>query len=404
MKRTFYSLAMLAALLISASARPVTGASTEIKLRERVAPHGTLIRLGDVAEIAAVDQGRAQSLARLPLMPSPAAGTERFLRPREIQDMLVAQGVDAEGLRFTGAAQVALAPSTETEISQNSLRSNGKPSRPLNRHALILAGYTEERPSTRLDDVRANELRQRLTSIIANYLNAKTGEIVNRRIECDVTPRDLAQLNGATSTPVCQGGSEPWTGRQRFTLTFSTSEGNVQLPVSAEVTPPAMPAVFAVRPIARGGVITAADIELRTTDSTPKNSGQKTVARSVDELIGKEARQAIQAGDLVFSDQVQSPVLIKRGELVTVTSQSGGIRVRTTARALHDGAHGELVQVESLGSKEKFDARVTGLREAAVFAMSRPAVPEQSRQNRLDTARRSVFTTTTRRARRLDGS
>ena len=89
---------------------------------------------------------------------------------------------------------------------------------------------------------------------------------------------------------------------------------------------------------------------------------------------------------MLLADQVQAPILVKRGDLITVTSQSGGIRVRTSARALHDGAHGDLVQVESLESREKYDARIVGPREAAVFAMSRPVAPEPPR--RADTARR----------------
>jgi flagella basal body P-ring formation protein FlgA len=81
-----------------------------------------------------------------------------------------------------------------------------------------------------------------------------------------------------------------------------------------------------------------------------------------------EARQAIQVGSVIFTDQVQSPVLVKRGEVITVTSQGGGIRVRTSARARQDGAKGNLVQVESLDTKERYDARVVGPHEAAVFA------------------------------------
>ena len=88
----------------------------------------------------------------------------------------------------------------------------------------------------------------------------------------------------------------------------------------------------------------------------------------------------------MFADTVQAPIMVKRGDIVTVTSQSGGIRVRISARALRDGTHGELVQLESLGSKEKFDARVIGPREAAVFAASRPTGPEP--QQPISTARR----------------
>jgi flagella basal body P-ring formation protein FlgA len=84
-----------------------------------------------------------------------------------------------------------------------------------------------------------------------------------------------------------------------------------------------------------------------------------------------EARQPIPAGNVVYRELVKSPVLVKRGELITVSSQSGGFRVRTSARALQDCSHGELVQVESLQTKEKFEARVVGPREAAIATITR---------------------------------
>ncbi len=137
-------------------------------------------------------------------------------------------------------------------------------------------------------------------------------------------------------------------------------------------------------------MVKAADVELQLIDANTKSVGQRAAADSVEKLIGMETRQAIQAGDIVFTDLVQSPILVKRGDVITVTSQSGGIRVRTSGRALKDAAQGELVQVESLGSREKYDARVVGPREAAVYAISRPDAPEPKK--RVDTARRpSVF-------------
>jgi flagella basal body P-ring formation protein FlgA len=127
----------------------------------------------------------------------------------------------------------------------------------------------------------------------------------------------------------------------------------------------------AARPIARGEVITAADVEMRSLDAAPP-TGRRAGVNSVEQIAGMEAKQAIQMGDVIYVDQVQSPLLVKRGEEITVVSQSGGIRVRTIARARQDGGRGQLVQVESLESKEKYDARVVGLREAAVFTATNP--------------------------------
>jgi flagella basal body P-ring formation protein FlgA len=390
MKRAAKNLKSVSAMLVTFCVTSHALAAVDVKLRERVAPHGSVVRLGDVAEIATADRQQARQLGSLPLMPAPAPGTERFLRTREIQDMLSAQGVDVGALRFVGAQQVVIAAadgartsnvvqvSAETEILQRAT--------PMNRHAAILAGADTERTSAPIDETRASGIRTQLTNIIANYLNVKTGKVQLWKVECDLADRDLGKLDAAQSTPTCVGGSEPWTGRQRFVISFSTAQGQMQLPIFAEISPPPVPAVVAIRPVGRGEVVKAADIELRSVDANSKSVGQRAAADSVEKLIGMEARQAIQAGDIIFTDQVQAPIVVKRGDVITVTSQSGGIRVRTSGRATHDAARGELVQVEALGSRAKYDARVTGPREAAVFAMSRPAAPEPAK--RADTARR----------------
>jgi flagella basal body P-ring formation protein FlgA len=160
----------------------------------------------------------------------------------------------------------------------------------------------------------------------------------------------------------------------------------VQIPVFADVVNESAQVAVASRPIARGELITAADFEMRSLDTAPA-IGRRAAIESFEQLVGMEARQAIQLGDVILADHVQAPLLVKRGEEITVVSHSGGIRVRTTARARQDGSRGQLVQVESLESKERYDVRVVGVREAAIFvAGSLPAVEQPAKQ--IETARR----------------
>ena len=369
-------------------------AAIDIKLRDRVSPRASVVRLSDVAEIATADRQQARKLGAVPLMPAPAPGTERFLQRREILDMLSAHGVDVGTLRFAGAARVQIAsadaPANPSKVIQASAETEvvGRPA-PMNRHAAILAGVDPGRASAAvsLDEARANDVRKQVKGLIADYLNTKAGKAQTWKVECEPSDRELVKLDAAQSTLVCSGGSEPWVGRQRFLITFTTSDGQVQLPIFAEIAPPPVPAIVAIRPIGRGDVVKAADIELRMVDANPKAFGQHVLAGSVEKLIGMEARQALQAGDIVFTDSVQSPIVVRRGETITVISQSGGIRVRTTGRALRDASRGDLVEVEALGSKQKYDARVVGTREAVVYSAARPDSPEPPK--RLDTARRT---------------
>jgi flagella basal body P-ring formation protein FlgA len=361
----------------------------EVKLRERVMPKSSVVRLGDVAEIVSADRQQVRQLAAVPLMPAPAPETDRFLSKREVADMLAASGVELGDIHFVGAERVAVAGRSGVQMAAFSEPANSVSGEKVNRHAAILAGQKVAAvvaKAPQLDEAAAAALNEQLHQIVGDHLKMKSGKVTTGRIEFDLTDRQLAQVASATAAPVCEGGSEPWTGRQKFTLSFTTASGTAAVPVLADVAEPAAPIVVAKRAVARGNVITAADVEVQIMEPTAKMTGQRAVLDAVEKVIGKEARQPLQAGEVVFTDQLQSQVLVKKGDLVTVASQSGGIRVRTSARALQDGASGDLVQLESLGSKQRYDARVIGLREATVFAPSK--VSASSMPTEYQTARR----------------
>ena len=342
----------------------------------------SVVRLGDVAEIASADRTQGRQLAAIPLMPAPPAGSERFLSKREVADLLAAHGYDLREFQMEGAAQVAISTSGPKPGNNDAVSIE----QPMNRHAAILAGHVDGTPQSASDELTAATHREELNRAIASYLESQTGRMGSWQVTCNMAERHVALLHAATSPVVCQGGREPWIGRQRFVISFSTAQSDVQIPVYAEVANESAQVAVAIRPIARGEVITAADVEMRSPELAPA-IGRRSAIDSVEQLVGMEAKQAIQMGDVILTDHVQAPILIKRGEEISVVSQSGGIRVRTTARARQDGARGQLVQVESMESKERYDVRVVGLREAAIFsAASLPSVEPPAKQ--VETARR----------------
>jgi flagella basal body P-ring formation protein FlgA len=322
------------------------------------------VRLGDVAEVASADRTQGRQLASIPLMPAPPPGTDRFLSKREVADLLAAHGYDLGEFQFAGAEQIAIS----VLAAEPSNKDVATRSQPMNRHAAILASHVDGRPPVADDEsmvVKKN--RDGLNRTIASYLETQTGRSEGWQVSCDMPQRQLVLLGEATSPVVCQGGREPWVGRQRFLVSFATARGDVQIPVYAEVANASAQVAVAVRPIARGEVITAADVEMQSLEGAP-TTGRRSAVNSLEQLVGMEAKQAIQIGDVIFTDHLQAPMLVKRGEEISVVSQTGGIRVRTTARARQDGARGQLVQVETLETKERYDVRVVGLREAAVFS------------------------------------
>jgi flagella basal body P-ring formation protein FlgA len=369
-----WSVAITIALL--AGFEQAGAAAVDVVLHEQVVANSPVIRLGDVARIVTADRQRSRQLSALLLMPAPAPGTQRFLRKREVEDLLAAHGEDLSQLRIDGATQVAITTPTAETSDQAPPAATQEIAEPMNRHAAILAGYEEPVGKLGNSGSAKNNLRDELTRIISSYVGAKTGQAGGSRVRCDVPARHLAQLDLASSPPTCSGGSPPWTGRQQFVISFQTTKGAVQFPISADIAPAAAPVVVAVQPIARGSIITASDVELQMLESVPVATNRRAPVTSIEQLIGMEASQPIAAGDVIFTDKIQAPVLVKRGEIITVVSQVGSIRVSTTARARQDGSRGELVQLESLETRETYDARVTGRREAAVFVARSMAVAD----------------------------
>lgn len=78
------------------------------------------------------------------------------------------------------------------------------------------------------------------------------------------------------------------------------------------------------------------------------------------DLDGQVLKNRLGVGQVVEMQDIEPPLVVKRGDVVAVDCLSGAFSVRTTARALSAGRLGEVIQFQSLGSKHTFRARVSG--------------------------------------------
>lgn len=78
--------------------------------------------------------------------------------------------------------------------------------------------------------------------------------------------------------------------------------------------------------------------------------------------IGQRAKRIIRSGALVESGLLEPVPLVRRGQLVTLISASGSVRVVTTGKAASDGLLGEVIKVRSVDDKRsELDAVVVGV-------------------------------------------
>lgn len=103
------------------------------------------------------------------------------------------------------------------------------------------------------------------------------------------------------------------------------------------------------RPLVAGQTIAAADLEQR-----PQQTARAAQALLVDpaQAVGRVARRHLQAGSVLSQNDLHAEQLVRRGQQVDLLIRRGSVEVRVGARALRDGALGDLIAVENLSSRK----------------------------------------------------
>ncbi len=143
-------------------------------------------------------------------------------------------------------------------------------------------------------------------------------------------------------------------------------------------------AVVATGTVSRGQTFTSDDVEIKEVflDQSRGSSPMTDISR----VIGQECTSQIRKGSVVFANGIKSPVLVKRGELMTVRSVAGNLVVKTTARAGEDGTYGQIISARNERSRGAFYVKVTGSQEGLVTAEA--AEPDPQPRSSVDSARR----------------
>lgn len=111
----------------------------------------------------------------------------------------------------------------------------------------------------------------------------------------------------------------------------------------------------ALRNISRNEDITSNDLTYSKQDVTNYSDSQLI---TIEGIIGNKAKRNINKGALVCKESIAAQALIKRGEKVSITVQSGTVRIHTTGQALQDAAVGENIRVKRDGTQNILQGQV----------------------------------------------
>ncbi|MAO55691.1 MAG: flagella basal body P-ring formation protein FlgA [Rhodospirillaceae bacterium] len=119
----------------------------------------------------------------------------------------------------------------------------------------------------------------------------------------------------------------------------------------------------ASRTVARNEVISKRDVKwinLRADRVMPD-----TVTK-LEDLVGMSSRRGLRPDEIVRQSDIERPILVERGSLITITLHHGPMALSAQGKALERGALGDVVQIVNRRSNTVFEGEVTGPSRAKV--------------------------------------
>ena len=99
--------------------------------------------------------------------------------------------------------------------------------------------------------------------------------------------------------------------------------------------------------IARGDVIGESDLTYATVDGNALMSGVPT---KMEEVKGMQARRVLAAGQPFRGDDVRRPIVITKGQTVTMQFSAPGVELTAMGRAMSEGGVGDTVTIQNPAS------------------------------------------------------
>lgn len=268
--------------------------------------NGPSITLGDLAAL----EGGALALADVDFGPAPTAGSPRRLEGEAILRRLEAAGMDASATRYVIPATVRVEREAQ-EVSVEEIQT-----------AVLNVAH---------DALPKGETIRDLS--VAGPVRIPSGEFETR-----------------VST-----ASHGRAGRRRFDVQF-VRDGAVlaTVPVTAR-TDARGSVVVAKQPLPRGAVLGPDDVAVveRNQRDVPGDA-----ITTPEQAIGMETKVAVAADAPLPRTALAAPIVVKKGDLVTIVLETAAMKLTASGEALEPGALGAGIKVLNRGSKQMVAGKV----------------------------------------------
>ena len=108
--------------------------------------------------------------------------------------------------------------------------------------------------------------------------------------------------------------------------------------------------------IARGQTISDSDLTYATVTGNALMSGTVTSFAAVKDM---EARRMLHAGEALRADDVRHPIVVTRGQTVTMLFHASGVELTAMGRSMGEGGVGDTVTVQNPSSFRMINGVIT---------------------------------------------
>ncbi len=221
---------------------------------------------------------------------------------------------------------------------------------------------------TAANEISGKELREKLEKAIRHRMTwpEEATTLSNWNV-----PKILAVPVGSDRLNVHFSPGEDFLGRVNAQLEYVDPESSktfrVQRTASVEIDVE-LPVLVASKPLRRGAILTSesTQLEKRSLRGLPRQ-----FLTDLPDVAGERLAEPLSEGRVVLRRHLVIQNLVKRGDIMLVDAQTGGLEIRIEAKALENGSFGQMIQAENPVSRRRFQVEVTGEGRAM---LSLPAV------------------------------
>ena len=130
--------------------------------------------------------------------------------------------------------------------------------------------------------------------------------------------------------------------------------------------------------IARGEILTDSDLTYASVPGSALMAGTVTNLAAVKDM---EARRMLHAGEALRADDVRHPIVVTRGQTVTMLFHAPGVELTAMGRAMGEGGVGDTVTVQNPSSFRMIGGVVSAPGTVIATGPASPSPSQRSARN-----------------------